>query len=526
MSKSKKDFDNFKSELLNILDFIIEKPVDLAHYSKVYLTSFIAKNYDKSIEPKILKIWNHRTLWDQVSDPGYKHEKYQIPKLLNILKSEGIDCNDYNIPFEFKIDEPEPKFTPKKISESSNINQKEPTKFNENTPLITRVKEYINNKYEIRLDQVRNVIEVRQKDSNSEFKKAEYFESDLIVELMENGYKGISNIVKILLGSSFIPKYHPIKNYFESLPKWDKVDRIKQLSNYLDVTSENRNQLDIQFKKHLIRCVASVFIPNYFNKHCFVLVGTKQSMFKTSFIRFLCPDLLKNYCTDNVLEWKDKDANIALGSNWIINLDELANLNRDETNSLKATLSRDLIKVRRPYDRNESEIPRLANFFGSTNDLNFLTDLTGNVRWICFRILNIDPNYNTIDIDQLWSQVYFSFVKGEEYQLTREELHINEDRNSQFMVSNTEFEVIQKYIIPALKGVENDKFGFPKFANTTELVRLLKEKSGLTNLNTKKIGQSLQANGFLSVSERRKSGAPPIKGYWYYEIDNSKEDNF
>lgn len=393
----------------------------------------------------------------------------------------------------------------------------------ENEPLINRIEYFINERYELRMDQVRNVLEVKDKSNKEGYIKDERFESNLIVELLCAGFKGVSSTVAIMLSSSkYVKSYHPIRHYFENLQAWDGSDRFEGFSSCLITTiSDHQLLLRKHLKKHLLRCIASVFIPGFFNKHCFVLVGAGQSMGKTTFIRSLVPKSLVSYITDAVLEWKDKDANIALGSNWIINLDELANLNRDETNSLKATLSRDSIKVRRPYDRIDSEIPRLANFFGSTNDLQFLTDLTGNVRWICFRIAGIDFKYSDMDIDQLWAQLYHEFKQGENYVLSREELQENDKRNEAFMVTNAEVDAIQLYLMPGIKDIEEAKFGGkPQFATPSQLMKLINEK-GYQFRSDKKFGQALQACGFMRTSERDKVKGFSVYGYWYFEVERN-----
>ncbi len=411
------------------------------------------------------------------------------------------------------------------LPEVNNADEKQINVSNtENTPLIRKIEKYINKNYEIRIDTVLNVLESKKKGSDDSFEKDEQFESNLIVDLLRAGFKGVNQIVRTLLASSFVRKYHPIKEYFKNLDNWDGIDRITDLCNCLKCDPKERHGLNINLKKHLIRCVASVFVPKYFNKHCFVLIGINQSMGKTSFIRYLMPTELDRYITDAVGDWKDKDANIALGSNFIINLDELANLDKNETNSLKATLSRNSIKVRRPYDKNESEIPRLANFFGSTNDLQFLTDLTGNVRWVCFRIFSIDFKYSEININQIWAQAYHEFKNGFQFELSKEELKENDIRNELFMIANEEVETIQKYFTPAKKDVENLELGgLPKFAQSSELRRIVNEKGNYNFRSEKKFGQALVKLGFMKSSERVSHLKNPVYGYWYYEINQISE---
>jgi len=390
-------------------------------------------------------------------------------------------------------------------------------------PKIHHVKYYILTKYELRKDIVRNVFEIKDLASNqNKFVKAENFEANITLELMEQGFTGIQAMVNVLLSSNFVKEYHPVRDYFNNLPKWDKKDRITELGKCLVVDNKNgQNEIVKHLKKHLVRCVKSAFVPNYFNKHCFVIIGTIQSMGKSTFIRKLIPKELASLTTDSVLDMKDKDANIALGTNWIINLDELANLNKNESNALKATLSRDRIKVRKPYDRLDSEIARLANFFGSTNDLEFLSDLTGNVRWICFRLKDISWDYSKLDINQIWAQAFDAFNNSKfEAELNREEMQSNEKRNKEFMLAIPEINAIQKYFSPCEK--QNPK---AEFASSTELMKRLNEKS-YNFRNHKVFGQSLNALGFVRGSKRvsNRNNPYPIYGYYFIEetIDHTK----
>jgi predicted P-loop ATPase len=69
--------------------------------------------------------------------------------------------------------------------------------------------------------------------------------------------------------------------------------------------------------------------------------------------------------------------------------------------------SRDFINERLPYDRRTSILERRASFIGSTNNIQFLSDDTGSVRWLCFEIESINWKYNDeIDIDLVYAQAY------------------------------------------------------------------------------------------------------------------------
>ena len=69
-------------------------------------------------------------------------------------------------------------------------------------------------------------------------------------------------------------------------------------------------------------------------------------------------------------------------------------LSKKDINHLKSVMSKDEIKTRLPYDKRASVLKRRCSFVGSTNNEEFLSDETGNVRWICFAINSINWDYS------------------------------------------------------------------------------------------------------------------------------------
>ncbi|MBL7813248.1 MAG: hypothetical protein JNL57_13585 [Bacteroidetes bacterium] len=385
------------------------------------------------------------------------------------------------------------------------------------------VKKYLDENHEIRHNLITNRLESRPKGENAPWMDNDKLENDLLVELLEHNLKQAKSSLAALLGSNYIKPYHPVKEYFDNLEPWDGFDHFSELCAkiHTNAPEEFRHHL----KKHLMRCVASVLVKGYFNKQCFVFHSERQSLGKSSLIRWLVPEKLKKYISDAVLQWQDKDANIALGENWFINMDELAELDRSELNSLKATLSRDMVKVRRPYGKTSVEIPRLANFWGSTNDLQFLTDLTGNVRWLVFEVIYIDFKYTKIDKDQLWAQIYNEFRNlaprkpGEVawYELSQEEQKQNDLRNQKYMLSSPELEAINRYLLPGDPKVSSLGYGTLYFGQAFEIMKRLNEMAGTSFRNVRSFGRALNAANFKRISRYVADRQMSLNGYFYYE---------
>ena len=145
--------------------------------------------------------------------------------------------------------------------------------------LIDRLEKYIFQKYDLRLNTVSNELDGKIKSKN----EYELFSEDVLTyELLKAGYNKFNQILPVII-SNKVRKYDPIKEYFESLPKWDKSqpDYIQKLSEY--VVIEDKKWWEIMFKKHLVRMVAQGILYIPFNKQCLTLVG-KQNDGKTSFL--------------------------------------------------------------------------------------------------------------------------------------------------------------------------------------------------------------------------------------------------
>jgi predicted P-loop ATPase len=79
-------------------------------------------------------------------------------------------------------------------------------------------------------------------------------------------------------------------------------------------------------------------------------------------------------------------------------------MRRTEIGHLKAFLSRQVDRARLAYGRIVSEVPRQCVIVGTTNDLEYLRDTTGNRRFWPVRCQRFDIASLRLDRDQLWAE--------------------------------------------------------------------------------------------------------------------------
>jgi predicted P-loop ATPase len=374
------------------------------------------------------------------------------------------------------------------------------------TTIIHITEDYLSQNYDIRHNITANEIEMSKKNQNEWLACNE---NSLWIEMQKKSIKVPASTLEKILKSDFVPKFNPLIDYFKNLNVWNgEIDYIKQYANYIALASEeNREQFDYHFKKWCVRSVKCATDDNYFNKNAFVLSddGKGQNIGKTTWIRNLCPAILSNYLVDN-LPKDEKDAKIVLTQNFIINLDELAALSKQEINTLKSLFSADKIKVRFPYDKKDTVVRRVGNFIGSTNQTTFLHDETGSVRWLCFVADKIDFSYKeNFNVDNLWAQAYTLANDGNfEEKLTADDIRVNEIRNSKFQVQTPEIDLIHKYLeIPkAIEEVE--------LISATEIQSYLNGFATQVRLTPVGVGKALRSLGF-TYSRNSAGGLWSIK---------------
>ena len=381
------------------------------------------------------------------------------------------------------------------LQEKLQLRAAEMPDYDNSTKLNTykQLKKYLSNAYDFKYDIVGNSLYYSPKGEN-EFELLD--EMRLTNELYEQDFTRFDMQLQAILQSEIIEKFDVFLDYFfDFLPEWtpDKPDYIGQLCKHIETTDDALFRF--HFQKHLIRSIACSLTWIAFNKHCFVLYG-KQNDGKSYFVRFLCPNPLP--IKEN-LDMQSKDSRFALAKYFVINLDEMQALQKNDVDKIKNYMTTSKITDRVIYQKKDSNFPRRANFYGTTNNEEILTDTTGNVRFLIFEILGIkhdnggENGYKgSIDIDNVYAQAFYYFITGQktDYELTPAEIIEMEKRNRQFMTTTPEMDLVVKYFSPAKKTEEH-----VEYLRNTEILSFIQKSEGV-KLGTKRLGQALKYYGF------------------------------
>ena len=165
------------------------------------------------------------------------------------------------------------------------------------------------------------------------------------------------------------------------------------------------------------------------------LIGS-QGCGKTTFLRRLLPQHLRQYYLDHLNLSNKFDKEMALTNNLFVNLDELDAIRPSQQSSLKQTLSVSKVNGRPIFGRTQEDRPRFASFVATTNNRHPLQDVTGSRRYICILIPDGQLIDNTGDIDygQLYAQVVYELQEQQApYWFNNDEVTRIQQLNQDFM---------------------------------------------------------------------------------------------
>ena len=211
--------------------------------------------------------------------------------------------------------------------------------------------------------------------------------------------------IQDLLRSEEVRAYDPIREFLNSLPRWDGQNHVARLFSRLPgLSTEQHHFLDVWLRSAVAHWLQMDMLHG--NECVPTLIGA-QGCGKTTFVRRLLPPQLRQYYLDHMNLSNKFDKEMALTNNLFVNLDELDAIRPSQHPALKQALSKSKVNGRPIFGRAQADRPRYASFVATTNNPHPLTDATGSRRYICLTIpdgLLID-NTGDIDHQQLYAQV-------------------------------------------------------------------------------------------------------------------------
>lgn len=229
---------------------------------------------------------------------------------------------------------------------------------------------------------------------------------------------GKDTLLDVLQDVAELSSYHPIKSMIELSP-WDGVPRAETIfSDYLG--ANNDLYMRTVARKWLSGAVARIYEPAVKFEIVPVITG-KQGRGKST----LAKKLGGEHFRDDLADMKSKDAKEFLKGSWIIELSELSAMKRTEMDEVKKFLSSTTDRYRPSYGRITVDVPRTCVFIGTTNDSEFLKDVTGSRRFFPIPIEQQEAGKDVFSLDkdtvqQIWAEAYTFYQAGEDLFMPKE----------------------------------------------------------------------------------------------------------
>ena len=317
--------------------------------------------------------------------------------------------------------------------------------------LPDKMKRYLNAHYEFRYNVLSEINEFRPKGEDLlTFRILGKRELNaLCMEIQSAGIPCWDRDVARYIHSTLVEDYHPFSLYIQELPKWDGEDRLTDLAQ--------RVSTEAYWVKHFHRWMLALMAQwmgkntTYANCVAPLLVSEEQGWLKSTFCKSLMPEPLQAYYTDQI----DLSANGRLEGKLavmgLINLDEFDRLSSRAMAKLKNLMQLSSLNIRKSYQKNYSQLPRIASFIGTSNRKDLLDDPTGSRRFLCVEVEHrIDCT--DIDLSQIYAQLKAELEAGERYWFTSEEEQEIQFHNEAFYQVHPEEELFRNHFRVPTEG--------------------------------------------------------------------------
>ena len=249
-------------------------------------------------------------------------------------------------------------------------------------------------------------------------------ETALAEHFISRGFKKVSDtlIHKVIVLEAEAHAFSPPHDLLDSL-KWDGTPRLSSFFiDHCGVAVEGDPELE-KYVKAVTRCffigvAARTFKPGC--KHdCMLILEGLQGKLKSSLLRSIA--LRDEWFSDSLPHnLADKDARGHLPGKLIVEMSDISQFKKSQTETVKSFLSCQTDRYRPPYGRHDIEWQRRNVFVGTTNDDTYLADSTGNRRFWPLKITKIRLKEARKVIEQVYAEAVQAYRNGEQWWLTEE----------------------------------------------------------------------------------------------------------
>ena len=345
-----------------------------------------------------------------------------------------------------------------------------------------------------------------------------------------------------IIESDYVPLFNPFTEYLSTLQSVESVrsvcqnkspsvgekDYIRELAQTVRVKGGEQEQMlwHLYLKKWLVGMVASWISDDVVNNVILVLIG-EQGAYKTTWFNYLLPPPLKQYFyTKTNANRMSKDDILTLAQYALVCCEELDTMRPAELNQLKAAVTMPSIDERAAYAHYHEHRKHIASFCGTGNSTQFLSDPTGNRRWLPFEVESIvSPRDHPFHYEGIYSQALALYKSGFQYWFTKEEIQELNRHNRQFETPRLEHELVDLYF---RRPTDSELGEFMSVARALQMI-----SNGISQkLSAVNVGRAFSDLGFKRVRTNSSRGfivvcrtPEEIKAYQHRLLMDAKPDS-
>lgn len=255
---------------------------------------------------------------------------------------------------------------------------------------------------------------------------------------LEYGEAAVSSTVQLIGEEN---KRNPLLEWLDSI-EWDGVNRLN--SWIVEATDCEDNELNRKMgEKWLIQAIARAYEPGC-KADCVLILAGAQGAGKSTLFRTLATD---EYFADTPLDIGSANSYSQIARAWIYEVAELDSVRRSANSATKAFLSAQEDNFRPAYGRHAITIKRHVVFAGTTNESQFINDMTGSRRYWPIKVNEVNLNWARENRDQLWAEAILAFKNGETWYLDKKTDEARHDSSKIYRQDDPWLEPISNFLM-------------------------------------------------------------------------------
>ena len=325
--------------------------------------------------------------------------------------------------------------------------------------------------------------------------------NDINNAAIDEGIKVWPQDMDRLIGSSQVNDDDPVREWLRDLPEWDGRDRLGEMADRVPTLLPNWRDNFKVWMRSMVSQWTSGAEQMYGAQMVMMFVGA-QGTRKSTFMRMLLPEELRQFYIDRIDFANKKEALRALSRFLLINIDEFDQISKSQTAYLKHLIQRTDVKERKMYETTYQQLQRYAAFVATTNSLSPLKDETGSRRYMVVEVTGVidtsTEDDKAIDYKQMYAQAIAEIRRGEDCYFDGERERLITEKGAEY------------YEMPNVVSIFCDHFRKPvagsetKQMTPTEILAYIHDKWHINLVN--------QSNAVMLGNYLRREGYERGKG--------------